>query len=290
MEKTGSKQFDFSRREFLALVAAAPTAAAAPFAKAAPSGKHLPVGLELYSVRESLQKDLMGTVRGVAKMGYECVEFYAPYYEWTPDYAKQVRSELDSLGIKCYSTHNDTQSFTPEGIGKAIELNQVLGARYVVLASAGDLNTVDGWKQVAETLNRADEKLEAHGMHAGYHNHDAEWRPVEGQKPMEVIAANTHKSVVLQLDVGTCLEAGSDPVAWIERNPGRIRCMHLKDWSPEHGYSVLFGEGVAPWKRMLAAAESKGGIEFYLIEQEGSRYSEMETAERCLQGFRKIHA
>lgn len=284
MENNGNKHFDVSRREFLAL------AAAAPFVTTAPGGKHLPVGLELYSVRDGLQKDLMGTVRGVAKMGYQCVEFYSPYYEWTPDYAKQVRSEMDSLGIKCYSTHNDTRSFTPEGIGKAIELNQILGARYIVLAGAGDLNTVDEWKRVAETLNKADEKLATHKMNAGYHNHDAEWKPVEGQRPLEVIATNTRKSVLLQLDVGTCLEAGGDPVAWIEKNPGRIRCMHCKDWSPQNNYAVLFGEGVAPWKKIFEAAEKTGGVEYYLIEQEGSRFPEMETAERCLQGFHKIHA
>ena len=66
-----------------------------------PDSKEIPVGLELYSVRKDLEKDLMGTVRGVAKMGYQCVEFFAPYYAWTPDYAKQVRTELDGLGIRC---------------------------------------------------------------------------------------------------------------------------------------------------------------------------------------------
>src|SRR5258708_38051984 len=94
---------------------------------------------------------------------------------------------------------------------------------------------------------------------------------------------------MLQLDVGTCLETGNDPVAWVEKNPGRIRSMHCKDWSPEKQYRMLLGEGVAPWKKLLAAAESKGGIEYYLIEQEGSDYSEMETAERCLAAYRKLH-
>jgi sugar phosphate isomerase/epimerase len=225
----------------------------------------------------------------VAKLGYECVEFYSPYYDWTLDYAKDVRKELDDLGVHCYSTHNGPKSFTPEGIGKAIELNQVLGARYVVLAHPGDVKDVDGWKRVADTVNKANVTLASQGLHAGYHNHDLEWRAVEGQKPMEILAANTDKSIMLQLDVGTCLEAGSDPVAWVEAHPGRIRSMHLKEWSPEKGYHVLVGDGVAPWKKLFAAAESKGGIEYYLIEQEGSDYSEMETAERCLAAYRTLH-
>ncbi|HEU0142155.1 MAG TPA: sugar phosphate isomerase/epimerase, partial [Bryobacteraceae bacterium] len=98
----------------------------------------------------------------------------------------------------------------------------------------------------------------------------------------------TEKSVVLQLDVGTCLEVGSDPVAWIRKNPGRIASIHLKDWSPDRGYKVLFGEGAAPWKKIFEAAEQTGGVEQYLIEQEGSDYPPMETADRCLANFRKL--
>jgi sugar phosphate isomerase/epimerase len=263
--------------------------AAAPLAARA-AESNIPVGLELYSVRHELQKNLSGTVDAVAKMGYQCVEFFAPYYSWTTDYASQVRKQLDGLGVRCYSTHNDMRSFSADGIGKAIELNQALGTHYVVLASAGEVSSADGWKKVAETLNTANGTFQGHGLHAGYHNHDAEWRPVDGQKPMEILAANTDPSIMLQLDVGTCVEAGSDPVAWVKKNPGRIRSMHLKDWSPQKGYRVLFGEGVAPWKELFAAGESTGGVEYYLIEQEGSDYPELETAQRCLAAYRKLRS
>lgn len=264
--------------------------ASAPWlAAAARQGRQIPLGLELYSVRNELKKDLPGTVRGVARMGYQCVEFFSPYYDWTPDYARQVRAELDELGVHCYSTHNGMKSFTADGMNKAIELNKIIGTRYIVLASPGEIQRLDDWKRVAETVNRANEAFEAHGLHAGYHNHDAEWKPLDGQKPMEVLAAGLDRSIMLQLDVGTCLAAGGDPLAWINQNPGRIRSMHVKDWSPEKGYRVLTGEGIAPWKKLFAAAETRGGIEYYLIEQEGSDYPEMETAKRCLAAFRKLH-
>jgi sugar phosphate isomerase/epimerase len=96
---------------------------------------------------------------------------------------------------------------------------------------------------------------------------------------------------MLQLDVGTCLEAGADPVAWIRANPGRIRSIHCKDWSPDPniGYKTLFGEGKADWKAIFQAAENGGGVEYYLVEQEGSRYPELETARRCLEAFRTTH-
>ena len=294
------KKKAISRRRFLAFAGAAPlyTELARPLS-AMPAGKHIPVGLELYSVRNALKQDVAGTVAQVAQLGYECVEFYAPYYDWTPGFAQQVRKQLDSLGIRCYSTHNSLQSFKPDGINKAIELNQALGAHYIVLAHPGDVRTVDDWKRIAETLNSANGTMAAHGLHAGYHNHDLEWKPFAqtpasrenaGRLPIELLATDTDKSIMLQLDVGTCLATGNDPVRWVERNPGRIRSMHCKDWSPGKGYRVLFGEGVGPWKKLFAAAESAGGIEYYLIEQEGSDYSEMETAKRCLATFRRLHA
>ena len=275
-----------SRRSFLAV------SAAASFAGAATKGKHIPIGLELYSVRDKLTQDLPGTVTAVAKMGYEVVEFYAPYHAWTPDRAKEVRKLLDDLGIRCNSTHNNAPVFAGDGVQKAIELNQILGSKYVVMSSAGKIATIDGWKGVAETLSNASEKLKAAGMKTGYHNHKLEFVAVEGKRPMEVIAANTPREVMLQLDVGTCIEAGSDPVAWINANPGRIRCIHCKDWAPgdDKGYRVLFGEGVAPWKEIFAAAEKTGGVEYYLIEQEGSRFPSIETAERCLATWKKLKA
>jgi sugar phosphate isomerase/epimerase len=259
------------------------------------AAKRIPVGLELYSVRGEMGKDLPKTLKAVAKMGYEVVEFYSPYFKWTPPYAKDVRSQLDDLGMRCYSTHNGFESFTPgENIGRAIELNQILGCRYLVVASAPRTTGVDGWKSLSEKITAAHETLKPHGLKGGYHNHGAEWAKLEnGQRIMEVLAANTPKDFALQLDVGTCCEAGVNPVEWVKANPGRIKMMHLKDWAPDtaakdKGYKVLFGEGTTPWKELLAAAESVGGIEFYLIEQEGSRFPEFETAQKCLENWKAM--
>jgi sugar phosphate isomerase/epimerase len=274
-----------SRRGFLA------TAAAAPLALAA--NKNVPIGIELYSVRDQMDKDTLATVRAIGKMGYQVVEFYGPYFQWTPDFAKEARKAMDDVGLRCHSTHNGPPSFSGDGIEKAIALNKILGAKYIVMSSAGRTESLDDWKRVGETLTAACEKFRAAGLRGGYHNHQAEFRMVQGKRPIEVIAANTPKDFMLQLDVGTCVEVGQDPVAWINANPGRINSLHLKDWGKgddkERGYRVLFGEGDAPWKKIFDAAESKGGVEYYLIEQEGSRYPSMETAEKCLAAYKKIH-
>lgn len=278
----------YSRRSFLGLLAAAPLGVASV---AAAATKHYPVGLELYSVREDLKKDLAGTVRKVAHMGYKCVEFYAPYYQWTPGEARKVRRELDQLGIRCYSTHNDIKSFTPEGIGKAMELNRILGTRYIILASPGKITNIDGWKRVAETLNKGNRTLMAHGFHAGYHNDDHEWQLLDGKRPIDIIVNDTDKSVIIEVDTGNCLGSGGDPVTYIKRNPGRVRAMHVKDWSPQKGYDVLIGQGIAKWKEIFAAAQNVGGLQYYLIEQEGlSGHTEMQTARLSLVAFHKVYS
>jgi sugar phosphate isomerase/epimerase len=281
---------DLSRRAFLSLTAAAPFAASGALKGAPWTMQSRPVGLELYSVRGDLAKDLLGTVAAVGKMGYEVVEFYSPYMQWTPERAKEVRKVLDDSGLKCPSTHNGAQSLTADGLKKAIELNQIIGSKYIIVASAS-AKTVDDWKKFAAQLTQASEQLAPLGMATGFHNHAVEWRPVDGQRPMDVLAANSPKDVVLQFDVGTCLEAGADPIAWINANPGRIKSVHCKDWAPDRGYNVAFGEGVAPWKAIFAALERTGGVEYYLIEQEtGASHSdgELGMVRRCLENWRKM--
>jgi sugar phosphate isomerase/epimerase len=273
----------FSRRAFLAM------AAAAPLATRLGAASQIPVGLELYSVRDHLMKDLPATVTAVAKMGYQVVEFYSPYYSWSAREAAEVRTLLDDLGIRCLSTHNGANAFAPDGLQKAIDLNRAIGSTSLVMASPGNVEGLDGYKAVAERLEAAAERLEPLGMTAGYHNHGPEWQAVNGTRPMDVIAQGTRSSVVLQLDVGTCVAAGADPVAWIKANPGRIRSLHCKDWSAGKGYAVLFGEGDAPWKAIFEAAESVGGVEFYLVEQEeGPAEEQLKRAEQCLANWKKM--
>lgn len=302
----------FSRRDFLALSGAGAAVLASSTllngelvssvhaAEALPTPplvpRQYPIGIELYAIRGELARDLPNTLRTVARIGYQVVEFYSPYLSWTIPFAKDVRTLLDDLGVRCFSTHNAFAALTPgETMAKAIELNQVLGARHIILASPpSNASGLEDWKRVSGQLTTAVEQLKPHGLFAGFHNHRVEWIPLAGgQRVMDVIAANTPPEFVLQLDVGTCVEAGADPVAWIKANPGRIKSVHLKDWAPgaeaeEKSYRVLFGEGVAPWQQILAAVESVGGVEFYLMEQEGSRYSEFETAQRCLDTWRTM--
>src|SRR5436190_24123611 len=188
---------NLSRRTFLGMAAAAPFAASAVLSGRA--ARDVPVGLELYSVRGELAKDLLGTVAAVGKMGYQVVEFYAPYLSWTPEIARGVRKVLDDSGLKCHSTHNSGTWLTPDALKKAIELNQIIGSRTLIMASPpGRITGIDGWKGVAAQLTAASEQLKPIGMATGYHNHQTEWHEVDGKRPIDVLAAETRKDAVLQ--------------------------------------------------------------------------------------------
>jgi sugar phosphate isomerase/epimerase len=275
-----------SRRSILAW------AATPPMASVAALDKEIPVGLELASVRNDLARDPLGTVRAVAKMGYQSVEFWMPYYWWTLGFAREVKKLLDDLGISCSSTLNDATFFSSGKLQYAIELNQALGSKLLVITDP-EVDSMDGWKRLADVLNKAAEKLQPLGMRAGYHNHEAEFTPLAGRRPIDVLAANTGKNVVLQLDTGACLQGGGDPVAFIEQNPGRIASMHCKDWIPAPWpkcYFVFFGKGQAPLKKIFQAAEKTGGIENYLIEQgQAPPLTPMEAVQQFLIVFRKLH-
>ncbi len=279
-----------TRRRFLAAASAVPLATMA--VRAAGRQSAVPVGLELYSVRTELADDLPGTVATVAKMGYQVVEFYSPYLQWSNRLAGQVRQQLDDLGISCPSTHNPASALAGDPLQRAIELNEILGSRMIVAASPPPkLTTASAWQAFADTCAAAAEALAPLGMRAGFHNHAAEWREVDGRRPMDILAAGTPDQFVLQLDVGTAVEAGADPVAWIEAHPGRIRSMHCKDWGAGEGrgYSVAFGDGDAPWAAIFEAAERVGGIEHYYIEQEVSPPGgQFAMAERCLGNYKRL--
>jgi len=283
MNKVGNV---ITRRSFLAL-----SAAALPLAAMAKFKTGIPVGIEMYSVRESLKQDPFGTVRQIAKLGYEGLEFYAPYYEWSVEQTKQMRGLLDELKIRCFSTHNDLKFFDADKLARTSEMNHILGSKYIVLAWA-DPKTLDGWKKIADTLNESAAKVEGQGLRVGYHNHEQEFKLVEGKRPIDIIAANTKKSIALQLDVGTCLEAGADPVAYIRANAGRVKSIHCKEWSrdPAKGYKVSIGSGDANWPKIFEAAEGVGGTEYYLIEQEEGEGGEMQVAEQSLKAFRRLRA
>src|SRR5260370_1628108 len=161
-----------SRRSFLAF------SAMLPCALSVRAAKPIPLGLELYSVRDELKNDPEGTVRAVAQMGYQGVELYAPDIEWSENQTKQMRKLLDDLGMRCFSTHNDSSYLSAENVNRARDMNLIMCSKYVVMASANPKPGLDAWKAVADSLNFAADRLESSRFKVGYHHHQMQLHPI----------------------------------------------------------------------------------------------------------------
>jgi len=274
-----------SRREFT--IAGAASMAASLSAQ---TRKNIPIGLQQTAVSKNIQEDLPGTLRAVAKAGYDLIEYSAgTFMKWSPEDAKQVKRLMGELNLRCRSTHNEIVSFWGDGMKKAIELNQIIGSDTLVSVrgpgTAAKPGTLDDWKRFNEQLSQAADQIRAAKMTLGFHNHEVEFRPIEGVRPIDLLAANRNITS-FHLNLGLCLKGGGDPIAFIRQCPGRIQSVLCQDF-----------EGKARWKPLFAAAERVGGLQFYLIQRtdglslvprEGNDL--LEFARLDLEYFRSLHS
>ena len=245
----------------------------------------VPVGLQLYSVRKDCERDLAGTLRQVAQMGYAGVEF-AGYHGVS---AQELRRMLDDLGLRCAGSHVPFSALGEGELEKTAEFNRTLGNRYLICPSlpAEYRETADGWKRAAEALSRAAEGLRSAGLRVGYHNHSIEFRPLGGTTPWQIMLRETSPEVVLQLDTGNAMHGGADPVALLEECAGRALTVHLKEYSSTNE-KALIGEGEVDWERVFSLCEGGGRTEWYIVEQETYAYEPLECVRRCLENLRRM--
>lgn len=283
---------EHSRREFLIGGAAL----AASFATPLMSEERIPVALELYSLRAEADKDLPGTLAEIRKMGYDGIELVCEKgglvsneVLWGRPF-KDVAAMIKDHGLKVYSMHHSFPLFQDDQLERTIEINQMVGNHNLICSWMNPSKTIAPWYQHAEAFNAIQAKVQKYGMNVGLHNHDAELQPVEGKRPWDVFMDNTVSDVTGQMHLAWFPAAGLDPVAYIKKYPGRSRTLQLNDWAPGK-QSVLLGEGQIDWKALFAAAESVGGIQVYVIEQESypAGMEPLEACRRCLGNFHKLH-
>jgi sugar phosphate isomerase/epimerase len=256
------------RRTFIASTTAA--ALVSRFSWAAAEHRIEKIGLELYTVREALNKDFEGTMARVAKVGYKEVEL-AQFFAHLPDFnpsPKRAREILDANGLVSPASHIPYSALSPENLPKVIEASKILGHRYIVNPKVDRdvLKDPDGWKRAAEAFNRAGEQTMKDGMQIGYHNHVEEFKPLpDGKLPYDVLLAETDpKLVVMEMDIGWAHHAGADPIAYFEKYPGRFAVVHVKDFDA-NGNMTDVGKGVIDWKAIFAKSEV-AGIKHYFVE------------------------
>ena len=243
----------------------------------------IPIALQLYSVRHDCEKDLPGSLEAVARMGYDGVEF-AGYYGRS---AGELRKLLDDLGLRVAGTHTRLGTLLGDALAETVAFNRELGNRFLIVSSLAEerRSSREAWLDTARIFDRIAEELAPEGMLTGYHNHTIEFAEMGGEVPWDTFVGNTRQDVVMQLDLGHVLHAGADPVAVLERYPGRAVTVHLKDYSRTND-TALIGEGDMRWDDVFRLCESVGGTQWYIVEQESYAYPPLECVERCLRTLR----
>lgn len=277
---------ELTRRECLKMAwAGAMGLACHKLTVAATERKKIPVGVQLYSVREDAAKDLPGVLKAIKEMGYEGVEF-AGYYGHD---AKTIRKWLDETGLKCCGTHTGWDTLQPDKLSATVEFNQILGNKYLICPWLNPKEFAESREKTiefAKRFNELAEKVREKGMLVGYHAHGGDFKKLDGETAWEIFFAHTVPDVVMQMDIGNCLGGGGDPYAILEKFPGRSKTIHLKEHGGPQG--AVIGEGTVKWDWVLHFCETRGGTEWYIVEQEAYAVPPLEAIRKCRENLRKM--
>jgi sugar phosphate isomerase/epimerase len=222
------------------------------------------VGVQLYTVRDLMKTDFEGTLQKVAAVGYREVEF-AGYFDRT---AQQVKAVLAKSGMVSPSAHFD-YSYLGDKWPGVLEGAKVVGHEYIVCPSVDEnlRKTLDGWKQVAATLNRAGETAKKAGIQFAYHNHWWEFGPIEGKVPYDLLLKETDAALVkMEMDLYWAVKAGADPKAYFDENPGRFPMVHVKGRAKDGSMTEVAADNAIDWKRLFS--DEKAGIRHYFVEHD----------------------
>jgi sugar phosphate isomerase/epimerase len=257
-----------SRRKFLKTSAAAAVGSILlpGVLKAANRKTAKDVGLQLYTVRNEMLADNVGTLKKIAALGYKEIESAGSdkgnYYGLAPAEIKKITKDL---GMTLRSGHVHFDDKWQQTIDDAA----VAGQEYVIVSSMPSKGqTADNYKSVAESFNKAGEACKKSNLKFGYHNHNFEFEKDNGKTLYDVLVENTNPEFVhLEMDLGWVIVTGNDPLDYFTRYPKRFPLWHLKDMDMTAKHSTEFGKGGLDIKKMLQHADT-AGMKYFFIEQE----------------------
>ena len=251
--------------------------------RAADEVKKIPIAVQVYSVREQAAKDVAGSLKKIAGIGYQGVEF-AGYYDTK---AEDLRKIMDDNGLVCCGTHTGLNTLLGAEFKKTVEFNKTLGNKFLIVPSGLEhaLETKDGALMTAHLMNELADKAAEHGMLVGYHAHAGDVKTIGDTTPWDRFFSQTKKEVVMQVDTGNCLSGGGDPVELLKRYPGRATTVHLKTFGGNH--DTVIGDDDVKWADVFEACETVGGTEWYIVEHETGA-NPFESLKGCFEGLKKL--
>lgn len=254
------------RRDFLRTSVGAALATTVPLPRCARGRRLDHIGLQLYTVRADMARDVEGTLARVAAIGYQEVEF-ADYFGLAPG---AVRTAVTRAGLAAPATHVPYEQIAA-GWDRVLDAAATIGHTHVLVAwiPQEDRPDLDGWKRVAERFNRAGEQARAAGLRFAYHNHDFEFAPVGAAVPYDLLLAETDPALVgFEMDLYWTVKGGGDPLAYFAAHPGRFEFVHVKDSAgPPAHRMVDLGRGTIDFARIFARAD-QAGIRHAFVEHD----------------------
>lgn len=253
--------------------------------------KKFKVGLQLYSVRDAMEKDMDATLKAVKEMGYDYVEF-AGYFGKS---AEEVKAILDKYGLKAISVHQAIDLFEKEG-KTAVDYLNTLGVKYCAIPWYHINEFINNWDETIEKFKNVSKLLRDGGIKLMYHNHDFEFQKVDGEYVLDKLYSAIPSDVLMpQFDTCWVHYAGENPAEYIKKYNGKIEVLHLKDFvceklgggpvyglidedgnemkkssQEENGFKLVpVGSGIQDFPAILESAE-EAGVEYVIVEQDTS--------------------
>lgn len=241
------------------------------------------IGLQLYTVRDAMEKDPAATLARVAQIGYNSVEgaTYTGSQKFYGMDAKTFAKLLHRHGLIMPSSHYRLGEEKANGEvmkgtllhdwNKAVDDASAVGVKYMVCAwlSPDERGTLDHYKYIAEQLNKAGETCHKHGIQLCYHNHDFEFEKQGEQYPYDILLQKTNSHLVkMEADLYWLKKAGQDPIALFKKYPGRFPLWHVKDMdnTPQHNFTEV-GNGIINFKQIFAHAHT-AGLKYFFVEED----------------------
>ena len=267
-----------SRRNFIVTTGLATTAVLASPSFAFSMNKK-EIGLQLYTLRHELPKEIKETLEKVAAAGYTTVETYGfstkdQFWGLT---AKELKKILDENGLKAISGHYNLGSFLYDGnteeLIASIEAAKILKSEFLTVPWVDEpfRRNIEDYKKIAARLNEAGKMCKKAGLKLAYHNHDFEFQKHDGVTGFEVLLKETDKDLVFfELDLYWVVHSGNDPLQLFKENPGRFKMWHVKDKDKNNNdLNTEVGSGTIDFKPLFVAAKQSGMIHFF-VEQENN--------------------
>lgn len=230
-----------------------------------------PVALQLYTLREEMEVDFVGTLEKVAEIGYQGVEFAG----FGGMKAKDLKQLLDKLGLKAVASHTPL-AILRDNFEETVNYNLEIENPYIIVPYA-EYNGKEDYLNMAKELKEMGTALKEQGLQLGYHNHAHEFETFNGEYGLELIYKNTDPELLIaEIDTYWVKKAGLDPVSYLPRYEGRTPLIHLKDMEPETGDFAEVGEGIMQIEEIINQAEQID-VEWLIVEQDKCKRPALES-------------